>query len=179
MRRAPPHIRRRFGWLGAALTAAGQIAIGKPGETPPSLGAARSYLSDDEWRAQVLEWMRRAGLVAVIAGARRWVSWELEQLTAQGRLDRLLLLFPPPVGDADADERRRRVRSALESGGSRELAAPNAWRATLQGQDLPQVIALFQGRAGRLVAVVSARPRRTDYETSLRLAVAELFPAGA
>jgi hypothetical protein len=45
------------------------IAIGKPGETLPTPGAARLYASDDKWKDVVAKQMKRARLVVIRAGS--------------------------------------------------------------------------------------------------------------
>ncbi len=67
------------------------VAIGKPGEPLPELGAARLYVSDDRWQAKVQELMRVAGLVVVRLGASPGLLWEIEQALAH--LPRQRLVF--------------------------------------------------------------------------------------
>jgi TM2 domain-containing membrane protein YozV len=55
------------------------VAIGKPGERLPELGAARMYVSDDEWRDVVGDLLARAALVVIRAGETQGVWWEIEQ----------------------------------------------------------------------------------------------------
>jgi TM2 domain-containing membrane protein YozV len=55
------------------------VAIGKPGELLPELGAARLYASDDAWRAIITDLMKRASLVVVRAGATANLRWEIDQ----------------------------------------------------------------------------------------------------
>jgi hypothetical protein len=44
------------------------VAIGKPGEDLPTPGAARIYVSDEEWKEEVKRRMRAARLVVIRAG---------------------------------------------------------------------------------------------------------------
>jgi hypothetical protein len=55
------------------------VAIGRPGEPLPELGAARLYASDDEWRDVIRDLMRRARLVVVRAGATPNLQWEIDE----------------------------------------------------------------------------------------------------
>jgi TM2 domain-containing membrane protein YozV len=55
------------------------VAIGKPGEPLPQLGAARLYVSNDQWQSKVTELMAVARLVVVRLGASAGVLWEIEQ----------------------------------------------------------------------------------------------------
>jgi hypothetical protein len=54
------------------------VAIGRPGESLPALGAAREYYSDTEWKKAVVEWMDAAFLLVVIPGLTGGVGWELD-----------------------------------------------------------------------------------------------------
>jgi hypothetical protein len=55
------------------------VAIGKPGEPLPELGAARLYVPHDAWQAKVRSLMAQAGLVVVRVGTSPGVLWEIEQ----------------------------------------------------------------------------------------------------
>ena len=59
------------------------VAIGKPGEPLPELGAARLYVADDQWQAKVIELMGKAALVVIRLGASPGLLWEIEQSLAQ------------------------------------------------------------------------------------------------
>ena len=66
----------------AALAELGPVvAIGRPGEALPRLGAERIYLPDDTWQAQVLAWFQRAELVVFQCPAQPTpgVTWEVER----------------------------------------------------------------------------------------------------
>ena len=70
------------------------VAIGKPGEKLPELGAARLYVSDSEWRERVDQLMARAQLVILLAGTTEGFWWELKRTADQGAPEKLVLLFP-------------------------------------------------------------------------------------
>ena len=67
------------------------IAIGKPGEPLPELGAARLYVSDADWKAKVTDMMARSGLVIIRTGSTPNLQWEIEQTMA--RVPRRQILF--------------------------------------------------------------------------------------
>ena len=76
------------------------IAIGKPGEKLPQIGAARTYLSDEEWQPAVIRWMNESLFIAMIAGATEWIHWELQRILELGYVRRLVILLPPQKDDA-------------------------------------------------------------------------------
>jgi hypothetical protein len=147
------------------------VAIGEPGERLPDLGAARAYFSNDEWQAAVLDWIGRARTIVIIGGMTRWVTWELRQVIASGKLDHLVLLLPPdtPAGRAS---RWQLIAEALSG---------SHWRAALKGIDPSHAIALCQkpGTSDEIIVFGSAAPRQVDYEIAIRLAVYAMHAAGS
>ena len=73
------------------------IAIGKPGEPLPELGAARLYVSDADWKAKVTDMIARSRLVVIRTGSTPNLQWEIEQTMA--RVPRRQILFVS-LGDA-------------------------------------------------------------------------------
>ena len=74
------------------------IAIGKPGEPLPELGAARLYVGDADWKAKVTDMMARSRLVIIRTGSTPNLQWEMEQ--AMTRVPRRQILFVS-LGDAE------------------------------------------------------------------------------
>jgi TM2 domain-containing membrane protein YozV len=68
------------------------VAIGKPGERLPELGAARRYVGDDEWRGVVAGFMADASLVVIRAGETANVWWETEQALTRCPPERVILV---------------------------------------------------------------------------------------
>ncbi|MGW5641419.1 hypothetical protein ACWEV3_03890 [Saccharopolyspora sp. NPDC003752] len=81
--------------LVSALTAFGPvIAVGKPGEPLPRLGAARCYLPHDDWQPEVLRLMDLSQLIVLRLGTGEGLWWEVEQARATQPARKLLLLTP-------------------------------------------------------------------------------------
>ena len=94
------------------------IAIGKPGEPLPELGAARLYVGDADWKAKVIDMMARSRLVIIRTGSTPNLEWEIEQ--AMTRVPRRQILFVS-LGDAEKTEVfdqyfKRRFGQVLPSG---------------------------------------------------------------
>jgi tetratricopeptide (TPR) repeat protein len=70
------------------------IALGKPEEKLPPLGAARHYAGDTDWQELILDWFSKAALVVLRIGETEGVWWELEQALRFVQPERLLLLVP-------------------------------------------------------------------------------------
>lgn len=110
------------------------IAVGKPGEPLPELGAARLYVAHDQWQERVLELIQQAQLVVIRIGSSQGVLWEIEQALAHIPRQRLVLAM---LGDA-ANARTTIEHLARLIGKSIEDALPEArlrtWQTLLQGQ---------------------------------------------
>jgi hypothetical protein len=81
------------------------VAIGRPGEPLPELGAGRLYVGDDRWRAVVLDLLGRARLVVLGLGPGEGLRWEVERATRLLPAQRLVLLLPSDPGAYDASVR--------------------------------------------------------------------------
>lgn len=73
------------------------VAIGKPGEHLPPLGAARVYVDDNNWRDTIAQLMDQAAVVVVRAGDTTNLWWEIEEAVARVPPGRVLIvaLGPP------------------------------------------------------------------------------------
>ncbi len=70
------------------------VCIGKPGEKLPELGAARVYVSHEEWQQKVHDFMTKAKLVVMRLGDTPGFWWEVERSVKAIEPTRLLLLVP-------------------------------------------------------------------------------------
>ncbi|MBW4716826.1 hypothetical protein [Saccharothrix obliqua] len=87
--------------LADALHAFGPvIAVGRPGEPLPLLGAARFYLPDAEWQDGVARLMDEARLVVLRLGSGEGLWWEVERAHATQPPRKLLLLLTDDPGPA-------------------------------------------------------------------------------
>ncbi|WP_067792330.1 hypothetical protein [Actinomadura formosensis] len=68
------------------------VALGKPSDTLPQVGANRHYASDEDWKAQVLAGLDRAGLILLACGPGRSLRWEVEQVVSRNRPEELVLI---------------------------------------------------------------------------------------
>jgi hypothetical protein len=55
------------------------VAIGRPGEKVPPLGAARLYVGDN-WKQVVQDYMRKSQLVLMVAGTTTHFAWEIGEV---------------------------------------------------------------------------------------------------
>lgn len=106
--------RVRFEELVEAWTfneAAHVVAIGRPGERRPSLGAGRSYWTDETWQEAVRRTAARCKAVIVVAGTTEGLGWEISTLSEMGVLGKTLLLLPPDTPE-NTEQRYRRITAA-------------------------------------------------------------------
>lgn len=74
------------------------VAIGKPGERLPQLGAARIYVPDSQWQSCVSDLMDESQLVILRIGTSvtPGLSWEFTEAIKSVPSERLILYFYPP-----------------------------------------------------------------------------------
>ncbi len=68
------------------------IAVGRPGERLPELGAARFYFDDSEWRARVSDQMQTARLLVILSGTTSNLWWEIDQAMRLMRPQQVVLI---------------------------------------------------------------------------------------
>jgi hypothetical protein len=79
--------------LGKVLSQIGPfMAIGRPGEPLPAVGASRVYVGDANWQSMVEGLLRRARLVVIRTGQTTGLEWEVEQAVRLLTPERLVLL---------------------------------------------------------------------------------------
>lgn len=109
------------------------VAIGRPGESLPPLGASRFYVPGSDWQGFVVDLMRKAKLVLVAAGETPGLGWEINRCVELIAPERLLILVP---ASAQTYERFRGIAA-----GEADLVLP----ALLQPNRLGGDTTGFQG----------------------------------
>jgi hypothetical protein len=71
------------------------VAIGRPGGSLRSLGAAREHLAQASWHDDVAARMAQAGLVVLAPATTDGVEWELGEIVRGGHLSKTIFVFPP------------------------------------------------------------------------------------
>jgi hypothetical protein len=94
------------------------IALGRPGERLPELGAARFYVVDERWRDKVAEVARVSQLVVAATGTTQSLAWELSYLIANLPPERLVLWAHPHLLRLKAADREAEWRRFLAALGS-------------------------------------------------------------
>lgn len=80
------------------------VGVGQPAEQVPRLGAAREYLSDDEWRHHVEAQMQSARLIVVVLGRTEGLRWEIQTMRRLGIDDKAVFVVTP-VSRTDRGQR--------------------------------------------------------------------------
>src|SRR6202521_5017525 len=75
------------------------IAIGRPGERLPRLGAARKYVPDEQWRDEGSPLAGECPMVFLLGGHTKGVVWEVLHVVATCPQEKILLLLPPKVDE--------------------------------------------------------------------------------
>jgi hypothetical protein len=134
------------------------VAIGKPGEALPRLGASRNYYSDADWQAAALALMRDALLIVVIAGVSPGLRWELDAIARTGHQSKLLVLMPEP-------HRRRRWQVITQE--LREVPGFDGLP-----REVPRGLLCMHAGPGVGCTLLSAlRSGKIDYDTAIQLGI--------
>lgn len=93
------------------------IALGRPGEHLPQIGAARIYVphadGDARWKAVVTDLCRQAGLVIIQIGpATPGLLWEIENVPKLVLPERLII-YLPTLGTVEPEPARRQFEEFL------------------------------------------------------------------
>ena len=157
--------------LAATLERIGPVvAIGKPGEPLPELGAARLYVGHDVWQAEVSALMRRAALVVVRIGASPGVLWEIGQALECLPRQRLVLVLlggaplAPPVAD--------RLAAVLGDALPAALPEPVRWRPLAirpDGQRIGALVCFDAAGRPQVLQVHAWRPGLQDLVFAMTL----------
>lgn len=87
------------------------VGLGRPGSPLPNMGAAREWVSDEEWQRRVIEWMGRSRLVLLRLAETDGVWWEIAKSREIIRPEQLVLLVP--FGASDYNRLRPTVEELL------------------------------------------------------------------
>jgi hypothetical protein len=72
------------------------VAVGMPGDLLAPLGAARLYLSDDNWQAEVEALVRRAAAIVLVPETSEGTRWEVAKVVRWADPRRVLMITPHP-----------------------------------------------------------------------------------
>jgi hypothetical protein len=71
------------------------IAIGRPREAIPPLGAAREYVRNEDWQSRLNELSASAGMLVLVLGRTEGVLWEIRRVISAGLLSKTVFVLPP------------------------------------------------------------------------------------
>jgi len=89
------------------------VSIGRPGERLARAGAARLYVSEDQWQHVVANLVERARVVLLQAGTTPGVLWELDLVCDVVDPRKLVLIIPNPAARPDAYRHAREATLAI------------------------------------------------------------------
>jgi hypothetical protein len=75
------------------------VALGRPGQRTLPFGAARIYVSHDDWQTKVLELAEKAAHIVLVADAGAGVEWEIETMLSSSLREKTLFLATERLGD--------------------------------------------------------------------------------
>ncbi len=82
------------GLAGACKKVGDMVAIGRPGEAFATTGAARVYVTDDQWQDKVVEMIGKTELVFWTYGSTEGLRWEIQRLVDTVPPEQLVVALP-------------------------------------------------------------------------------------
>ena len=79
------------------------VALGRPGEKLPPLGAAREYVVNEDWCQRITNLIEESKLILLIIGNTESVMWEINKIFEMEALNKLIIVFPPCTGQFITD----------------------------------------------------------------------------
>jgi hypothetical protein len=120
------------------------IAIGRPGERFPELGAARFYVSDALWQQKIADAAAAARYVVLTSGITRGLRWEIDHLMHTLPPEKLILWAHPQLLNIPRREREREWGLFCESLGTlfpkplpEKLGSTHFFRFDATGEPIP------------------------------------------
>jgi hypothetical protein len=108
------------------------VAIGRPGESLPVVGAAREYVQSEDWQRKVSSLVDEALLIVALIGITKGLAWELNEISNRGALHKLLLVMPPTSErEDDLHLRWAAFRDLAVRSGQRDVPEPANLTRTL------------------------------------------------
>ena len=112
------------------------VAVGRPGRSLATLGAARDHLPDDQWREGVSDRMADAAAIVVVIAATDGLAWEVGEIARDGHLGKTVFVFPPTT-DEELRRRWQFVDGVLDGLGVRNAPFPTDTADPLTANLLP------------------------------------------
>lgn len=84
------------------LLVAPVVAVGKPGEKLPPSGAARVWLSDNEWQTWVtdlIQWSKRIVMILGDPKGQDGLAWEIGQIFSLAAPQKIVIVIPPHLDE--------------------------------------------------------------------------------
>jgi hypothetical protein len=139
------------------------VAVGQPGGTLQTLGAAREHLAHDTWHDEIASRMDHAGLIVLAPGETPGLAWELAEIVPGGHLGKAVFVFPP-LPPSELQRRWSHTSGLLCAAGARigALTTPAGQVHTLRVED-----------AGALFVTAASRRDEATYRTAVDRAVGD------
>jgi hypothetical protein len=140
------------------------VAVGRPGEKLPPLGAPRDYLPDKTWQEQVETLMVEAALIVVVLGRTeksKGLALEVSTIMKRGLTPRLIVVIPP-IKEADLRLRWNSLVDLLENidGAGSEINLP-------RDVDVNHLRAVVTLGADKVYGIAAKKGNDWSYEAAL------------
>jgi len=148
------------------------LAIGRPREHIPALGAPRLYIEHDHWQEAVRVFVHFAQLVIIRVGYTQGIHWELKHLRAECPARKLLVIFAPDNG-----RRRNAAIKIVEEALLVQLPPELSWGKNHQTAHCRAFLIRFSDDWQPIcLATLDPESCKTQPLEDIRLRIADLLP---
>jgi hypothetical protein len=138
------------------------IAVGRPDENLPPLGASREYVTGD-WQQRVRQFISEAAIIVAILNKTPGLLWEIEQVFMLGRQDHLIIIAP----DEGLFELSRRWRATVGAVSTNHAELSDG-RMRLS---MRKTLAIVFEQSGRGQRVICRNRLRSSYRDAIELGI--------
>ena len=139
------------------------VAIGAPGSHPP-FGAARAYVSEDDWKGVVSDLAQRSNNVIMAIDETAGIQWEWNEMLRAKFSPKVLYLLPPRL---TFPTEARRVVANLRAASHPPTDLFDGLQRFLDGNTRPCIGWCF-GESGRLTVYTTLHPSENSYRIAVR-----------
>ncbi len=148
------------------------VALGKPSDQLPPIGAARKYVAEGEWQDVALSLVDQSTRIIVAVSDATNVLWEVDAIVERGHLSKSVFVFPP------ARLFDRKLFLEVLSRIHREKGSVRRWSTTSRRRNVwakPDaemgIIAFVCDGSGSSLTVLTEGATELDYAIGIRAAV--------
>lgn len=157
------------------------VAIGRPDESLPPMGAARMWVGNEHWQTAVTSLLERAGVVIIRPGVTPGVLWEVREAIRLVPPERLVIALPTPGRAKNGDPQRQETYARFRevAGGVFPVPLPESIEKaaflTFRADWTPELSAAVDPQSQMFMPMAQVRTALKPFFARLGLPVRRIF----